>query len=124
MKRAASNGLASTGLGRALIMTKEITRNPSDSNPVKAEVAQALPVRGEKDKAPQGQLVTFILTDKHYVPHRTIEGAKAERDYLTAKTGKEFKLLKVICCSSDELLDGTVSVLRDGVPFTIPRKSS
>jgi hypothetical protein len=90
-------------------MTDEITRNPPER-------------KRAKDPAPHGQLVTFILTDRNYMYHRTIAAARAERDFLTAKTGKEYKLLKIVSCSSDEILDGVVTVSRDGEPFEVPRE--
>jgi hypothetical protein len=64
---------------------------------------KTLPPRGQPDPAPHGQLVTFILTDRKPMYHRTTQGAQREREYLRAKTGKDFKLLKVLMISSEVL---------------------
>lgn len=101
-------------------MTDEITRNPSDDKP--ADDQPGLPKRRPADPAPNKQLVSFILTDRQPMYHRTIEGAKAEREYLEAKTGKKLRLLKVVNCDSNDLLSGRVVVSRDGVPFEVPRE--
>jgi hypothetical protein len=76
-----------------------------------------MPKRGEMIPAHKDQLVSYILVDRTYFRHRTIETARAERAYLEAKTGKQFKLLKIVHCSSEELLSGDVQVSRSGVPF-------
>jgi hypothetical protein len=73
---------------------------------------KTLPPRGPKNPAKPGQLVTYILVDRKPFHHATIEAAKQEREYLQAKTGKQFRLLKVIGCSSDELANGAVEVVR------------
>ena len=98
-------------------MTDEITRNPSEDKP-----ADGLPKRRRADPAPNKQLVTFILMDHKPMYHRTIEGARAEREYLKAKTGKDFKLLKIVNCDSEDLLTGKVVVSRDGIPFEVPKE--
>lgn len=98
-------------------MSDEITRNPSDDKP-----AKGLPKRRKPDPAPNKQLVSFILMDRQPMYHRTIEAARAEREYLKAKTGKSFRLLKIVNCDSDDLLSGKVVVSRDGIPFEVPKE--
>lgn len=82
-----------------------------------ADEAPTLPKRGPLTPAGDKQLVSYILTDKTFIRHRTIGAARTEREYLEAKTGKKFKLMKVIHCGSEELLDGTVQVSRGGRVF-------
>ena len=62
-----------------------------------------LPPRGKKCPAKPGQRITYILTDRKPFHHATLEDAKRERAYLTAKHKKDFRLLKVLNVSSDEL---------------------
>lgn len=65
-----------------------------------------LPPRGKKCPAKPGQRITFILTDRKPFHHATLEDAQRERAYLTAKHKKEFRLLKVLNVSSDEVKSG------------------
>ena len=99
-------------------MNDEITRNPSDDNP-DAE-ARELPIRGKRDEAPEDQLVAYIVVDRSFLRHRTYAAAKQEREYLKAKTGKPLRILKILQCSHDEMLDYTVAVIRQGKPFKVP----
>ncbi len=71
------------------------------------------PKRGGKNPAKPGQLVSFILVDRKPFYHATIEDADKERKFLEAKTGREFKLLKVINCSSEEFATGRVVAIRN-----------
>ena len=72
--------------------------------------ARELPDRGEKRKALAGQRVSYILTDRKYFNHRTYDDAQREREYLTALTGKNFKVLKLLN------IDGTVARAMDATP--------
>ena len=84
-------------------MTEEVTESP-------------LPARGKRDPAPHGQLVTFILTDYPFFYHRTADGAKREREFLQAKTGKEYKLFKVLMISSETLETHDVKIVKKAAP--------
>lgn len=97
-------------------MTDEITPNPSEDKP--------LPPRGERDPAPEDQLIAYIVVDRSYVRHRTYEVARQERDYLKAKTGKQMRILKVLQASQDEIAGGTVRAFRIGPQSEVPTKSS
>jgi hypothetical protein len=93
-------------------MTEEITRNSLEDKP--------LPPRGERDLAPEDQIIAFIVVDRSYVRHRTYEKAKQERDYIKAKTGKMMRVLKIVQCDLEDLKDGKVTVFREGAQFILP----
>lgn len=103
---------------RRRYMTDEITRNPPEDKP--SDEVQELPVRGKKDEAPEDQLVAYIVVDRSYLRHRTYAAAKQEMKYLRAKTGKMLRILKILQCSHEEMLDYSVAVIRQGKPFKVP----
>jgi hypothetical protein len=99
-------------------MNDQIPRNPSDDNP-DAEPRE-LPIRGKKDEAPADQLVAYIVVDRSYVRHRTYAAAKQEMKYLKAKTDKMLRILKILQCTHEEMLDYSVAVISKGKPFQVP----
>lgn len=93
-------------------MTDEITPNTSEDKP--------LPPRGERDPAPEDQLVAYIVVDRSYVRHRTYAAAKREREYLKAKTGKPLRILKILQCEHTDLTGGKIALVREGKIFEVP----
>lgn len=93
-------------------MTDEITPKLTDDKP--------LPPRGERDPAPEDQLVAYIVVDRSYVRHRTYAAAKREREYLKAKTGKPLRILKILQCDHADLTDGKIALVREGKIFEVP----
>jgi len=84
----------------------------TDNNWIK--IQQALEngiVRKQGVKADSCQSLTYILSDKKFFHHATLESAKAEKEFLQAALERELRIYKV-WNSSRELIDNDMRYLR------------
>jgi len=68
-------------------------------------------VRAEGVKAEPNQILTYILSDKKFYHHATLESAKAEKEFLQAALQRDLKIYKV-WNSKREMIDSDMRKLR------------
>ena len=67
--------------------------------------------RKEGVRAEPGQPLTFILSDRKFYHHATLESAKAEKEFLQATLDKEMRIYKV-WNARREMIDSDMKLLR------------
>ena len=68
--------------------------------------------RKEGVRAEPGQPLTFILSDKKFYHHATLESAKAEKEFLQAALSKEMRIYKV-WNTKREMVESDMKLLRN-----------
>ena len=68
-------------------------------------------VRQEGQRAAPDQLMSYILSDRKFFSHATLESAKSEKDFLEVVLGRQIRIYKVLNVKR-ELLQNDMVLMR------------